>query len=848
MANTKKLFEKAAKLLQKQRLDSALEVFLKLFEAQPQNEAVLQNLADLSLRLDRTEDSLRYNKLLADLYIERKDVSKAVVTCRKILKAKPLDAPTLAKLATLLKKGNKTAEAVDAFREAAEAWRRNGDTVQALECLRQLVDIEPASLEAQAELAELAADSGHTELAAAAWLKAAAIARKNGLEDRWADLAERAHRLDPANEAGGVAVAEVYLARGRAREAVALLEPMSPSKLEDETVQGLLCRAYLGSGEYGKAGPICLKLYQAHPETIGLTEQLIRGLLNSGETAKALAIVEGIKEQMVGRQDKKAEFLALIEQIHHADENNLEVQELLPPLYNELNREGDLRQSLTRLFNLYLASERYDKAAETLERTLDVDPYGAGHSDRLLNLEGHIDAIWYSNIASRISLPGVGQGLAPDSLTGPGKEPAPGAPETLEDLIVEGEMYHRYHLTAKLEETLRKIDRLYPGAHENNGPLRDLYELAGFRPTPVQRPPAKDAIGPDGVTAPPSLPGQLSLQELGKISAITSRIHRQGTPERVLSAAVEHIGRLVGASRCWVAIGSPDAAALTAEYVSPGILPSDPAAALRVFSFLMHQASVGPEGWSLDDVSQEKQVDPIAPELQVLEIVSFLGMPLAGKEERAGILLVEQCRKSRRWTPGEKMLLKTVAPQVVIAINNTKLRRRVISRAGIDPATGLLTRSAYLDCLLAEARRAEEQSRPLSVCLIEPADAASLSRKFKQAEMQSYFQQVSRAVSSHVRQNDIAVRYGPATIALCLPDTPLAQARAAVEKLQVILRQIRLNTGPPADFCAAVSDLFLAPGFDAVDAVTEVINRLEASLETLRKRPEAGILVSRFEG
>ena len=87
-----------------------------------------------------------------------------------------------------------------------------------------------------------------------------------------------------------------------------------------------------------------------------------------------------------------------MERVYESDESNLEVLEVLSNLYNEMNKEDGLRRSLSRLFNLYLASENYRKAGDTLERILDVDPYGEGHYDRLVNLEGHIDAIWYKNI------------------------------------------------------------------------------------------------------------------------------------------------------------------------------------------------------------------------------------------------------------------------------------------------------------------------------------------------------------------------------------------------------------------------------------------------------------------
>ena len=779
--------------------------------------------------------------MLADLYIGRKDVPKAIVSCRKVLKAAPRDLPVLTKLAFLLKQSGKKAEAADAFRNVAAAYRRNGNTEQAIETLRHLVELEPDNLEAHTELAEVAAAGNKTALAATAFLKAAEIARRNGMNDRWVNLAERAHLLDPTNKVGCIAAAEVYLARNQARESVALLEPISKAAPDDTVVLKLLCRAYLDSGEYAKAEPVCLRLFQAQPVTVDLTEQLIQGLLNNGQTARALAVLEGIKEQMYRLAGKRSEFLALAEQIYHADEDNLEVLELLPPLYNEFNREGPLRLALTRLFNLYLANERYDKAAETLESILDVDPYGAAHSDRLLNLEGHIDAIWYNDIAGRISIPGVGHGITPGRVE-MDEQPEPGTSASLDDLVIEAEMYHRYHLTAKLQEILKKIDRLYPGAYLDNQSLTELNEMAGFQPTPFEPPPAENQSSQE------TAPAQLPVEELGRISSITAVIHRQGTIERVLDTATGQLGRLLDASRCWIAAGPPDSTAITAEYVAPNIAPSDSPATLGICAFLTNSADLGPEGWAIDNVSPVKQLEPIAPQLSQTGITALVAVPLMDKEQKAGMLLVEQCQTPRRWTDGEKMLARAVASQVTIAINSTRLRRLVRSLAGTDITTGLLPRTAYIDCLLAEARRAEEQSRPLSVCLMEPTGAGGLSRKFGEADIKSYIHQVGNTVSSKVRQNDIAIRYGPCTIALCLPDTPLARSRVLIDKLQTQLREAQIGSEPSPAFSAVVSDMFLGPRFDAVDAVTEVINRLENSMEVLRREPEARTLLAGFVG
>ena len=80
--------------------------------------------------------------------------------------------------------------------------------------------------------------------------------------------------------------------------------------------------------------------------------------------------------------------------------------------------------------------------------------------------------------------------------------------ESLEDLLVEGEMYHQYQLSAKLAETVEKIDRLFPGADEKNQRVRDLYDAAGY--TPKFKAPAAAAAA--------RLPGQMPLPQASRHS------------------------------------------------------------------------------------------------------------------------------------------------------------------------------------------------------------------------------------------------------------------------------------------------------------------------------------------
>ena len=269
---------------------------------------------------------------------------------------------------------------------------------------------------------------------------------------------------------------------------------------------------------------------------------------------------------------------------------------------------------------------------------------------------------------------------------------------------------------------------------------------------------------------------------------------------------------------------------------------------MKLFAFLMGQATSSPDGWSLENVAQAPLLSAVTAEIQKLGIRSLQALPLIDKDAAAGLLLLEQCEAPRTWSPGESLLLKAIATQVVIAINNTKLRRLVRSLAGTDPETGLLPRSAYLECLLSEARRSKDQSQPLSVCLLEPENPHALMKLLGDAGVQRFVLQVGKALTPALRQNDISIRYSPLSVVVVFPDTALPQAGLAVEKVRRALAQVRVNGAEATNFCAAVCDVPLGPNFDAVDGVTEVINRLEVSLDRAHKEGGKRILISKFSG
>ena len=109
-----------------------------------------------------------------------------------------------------------------------------------------------------------------------------------------------------------------------------------------------------------------------------------------------------------------------------------------------------------------------------------------------------------------------------------------------------------------------------------------------------------------------------------------------------------------------------------------------------------------------------------APALRELGLQSALGVILTDKETQApaGVMIVGDPHL-RKWKPNESFFLQAVGDQLVLSVNHSRLRSLVRSLAVADERTGLLSRGAYMDCLLAETSRARSHGTPLSLIILQ---------------------------------------------------------------------------------------------------------------------------------
>jgi diguanylate cyclase (GGDEF)-like protein len=234
---------------------------------------------------------------------------------------------------------------------------------------------------------------------------------------------------------------------------------------------------------------------------------------------------------------------------------------------------------------------------------------------------------------------------------------------------------------------------------------------------------------------------------------------------------------------------------------------------------------------TLSDAGSAPELELIREFLTELRVGSVLAIPLSDGPDQLGVLLLAQ-DAPRGWQSGDIVVLKTIADQLVIALNNAGLRQLVRNLSVTDERSGLLKRASYLDLLMAETRRAVQQATPVSILLMQFGKAGPMLKEFGEAAIEAMMQQIGQLFAANIRQNDLAFRYGTTSIAIMLGETAEKESLLAVEKLRKLLSQVHLpGKEEPVRFSAGLAEAVVRQQYDPADIVTEVINRAEMALD-----------------
>ncbi len=701
--------------------------------------------------------------------------------------------------------------------------------------VERVAQLDSESAERHIALGEMAERLGKNAIASRGLLRAGQLVEAAGDLDRGLVLLARAQKLAPAERGAALIYAQALLRKGDAAAATALLAPMAESE-HDPAFLETYGVALMRSSEVDRARAVYAELAKVKPAAWGYQMEVASHYMAARQDDAAIDFLGPVKAAML-RAHRENEFAAELDKLAAAYPRSVRLVEFWGALYSELNREAKYFDVLARLFDLYLADGKPDRACETLGRLVDIDAYDQRNQERLRRLEKDGGSELAAPVRARLQQSDThgGTAKAPASSEADGSA-KPAATEekrsenALDDLIVQAEIFVQYSLQAKAVERLKKIAELYPGEVERNERLVNLCKLAQWWPEGARE---RMEAGVQRVSAeahPPAAPAD-AMRDLTRISEISQNLLRQPTPRAILSTAVNEAGSYLRATRCVAVIGIPgQPPQLAAEFCAPRVDAAAGAAILRLLAQMEHATPDAMGGLTLNAAA--------APFLREMGLDSVLGIVLTDREAMtpAGMLIVGH-DGPHAWKPNETYFLQSVGDQMLLSVNHTRLRSLVRNLAVADEKTGLLRRSSYPDCLVRESQRAKTQSSPLSVVVLQLNQGADLLQHQGEAQLDRQMEELVRVLQPVVRHADLAVKYTAWSIAFILPNTNLAGARTMIEKVFKTAAGVRATwDGGAATFSAVVAEAVARPEFESEDIVTELINRVEASLEQARQQ------------
>ena len=828
MPDVSKHLEKAEKALQKGKLEQALDEFVNVLDLDPNEDTVRQRAADICLSLNRERQASLLLGDAFDHYLTAERVSEATTTYKKLLRLGRVTAERTFRMARLLDKHNSRRDALEAYDQAAADFLAQGRKQNALTALRRIMSLEPSTEICRRE-AMLAEQVGDLKGAAASFFQLGQFLRKEGKTPT--EAFEKAFDLDPMNGDIAAAYALELIQHKDVAGAAKALKPFSDGTGERPDLQKKYLECLLFLKRLDDAEPVALLLFDTNPDEIEGVGKIIGLWLKAGEHVRAAELARELQSH-AEKTKKIREFLAMLREISQQAQPGIPFLEYLGTVYNSNNREHEYCETLLRLFDLNFAAHNFLKAADCLDRAVDVDAYESGHQQRLEMLRGKIDPARYDLIGTRIVSVMKNKPAAEEQTTSATEQPLSASdenePTMLEDLMLQAEIFLQYSMKPKAMDRIQRLHRLFPREEEKNDKLRNLYAKAGFA--------AKydDSVaGSLSVNEQTGAATQKVIDNFARVTEISRNIARQGTVKSALFTTVNEVGRHWNVSRCVAGLGSPDKPPTAViEYCAPGVKKSDTASLVKMIPFLQTLCiqSEGPVAFA--DTTAAPELNAIRGPLGTLDIRSLMAVPFIDVNEHTGIVIMEQCDRQRTWRKVDEVVLKTIAEQVVQAVNNAKLRSLVKNLAVTEEHSGLLKRASYLDVLLAEVRRGQVQKSPITLMLLSFGSAAAMVKDAGEPAVESMMRDIGQLVTSNLRQNDSAIRYDVASVALMLADTGEKNALLVLDKLRKLLGNIRLGTQKdPLPLAAGIAEVVLHPQFEAADIVTEAINRLEAALE-----------------
>ena len=372
--NLPKLLKQAEKLVSYGKIVEAIETYQEILSEDFQNNQVHSLIADLYIeKKDMQRASRHLFKIASDWSIQGNSV-EAAGTYRRIIKILPKNTLAREKLLEIFTKTGSRAEVVNLMMELCAVAESEGNTPKTIEYLEKLISLDPTNRSHTSKLALFLNERGLKGRSVEIFYQLAKDHfREEHFEESLAAL-EKIRAIDPKDRNLPVRVGEVFEKQGKIEKAIEVLltslaeEPAQPNTMVS------LARLCIKAGKIEEAERIYDKLVKIDKNYLAKTIPFIEVLLADRKLDRALAHIERLNKE-VQETATRQKCVELLEEILKLDPQKLDAYRLLETLYGAAFQYDQLAVTLLSHADAYIAKCEYAKALDLARQLIDLEPY-----------------------------------------------------------------------------------------------------------------------------------------------------------------------------------------------------------------------------------------------------------------------------------------------------------------------------------------------------------------------------------------------------------------------------------------------------------------------------------------
>jgi tetratricopeptide (TPR) repeat protein len=370
--NKSKYVEAAQKLLNQGKVPQAINEYQHILKYEPKDQVTLMTIGELYIRQGETFQAIEYFERLAQIFVGDGFLTKAIAVYKRIAKLAPEEIKPLERLADLYVQQGVMSEARPLFLQLAEIHLKHHRQAEAVALLKKLLQAEPDNLRIQIRLADLYQAMGQKGEAGDTYVSAAQRSLARGDHAESEKQADKALKIDATNAAALTVKARSASSQGKFAEAAQFLKGLPGLDKGGEQSEFLL-DLYLKSSNWDDASALALQVFEGDEKNFGLAQKVAEGMLESGQTEQALALVSRLRIPMLDAGEHEA-IARMLNDLAARTPGRLEPLEWLVDSYARTSDSFRLPDALAHLGDALAEAGQLDRAKEIFEQLVDRQP------------------------------------------------------------------------------------------------------------------------------------------------------------------------------------------------------------------------------------------------------------------------------------------------------------------------------------------------------------------------------------------------------------------------------------------------------------------------------------------